>query len=49
MVFLPDLFQRVQASLIRLRLPVGEVAGLLLDVYFGNDLGDVRFHETIVR
>jgi hypothetical protein len=49
MIFLPDFFQRIQASLIGLRLPVSEVAGLLMDIYFGDNLGDVHFHRAIVR
>jgi hypothetical protein len=35
--------------LIRLRLPVSEVAGLLTDVYLSDNLGDVHFHRSIVR
>ena len=49
MILLPDFFQRREAGLIRLRLPVGEIASLLMDVYFGDNLSDMRFHMPIVR
>ena len=49
MILLPDFFERSQTSLIRLRLPVGEVVDLLPNVHFGDGLFYARFHGAIVR
>ena len=50
MVFLPDFFQRRQPRLIGLRLPVGEVVDLLMDIDFGDGRLDLDGHgDYIVR